>query len=323
MRAPVSSFVLAAACAVPAQQSEALPPTRTLADFDVPTEGGRWRTVLDGVMGGRSTGSFVVEDGKMVFTGVLNTNGGGFSSVRRPGEDLQLGQDGEAGIHLRVRGDGRKYTLRLRQPNERRRFAASYRTQFTTRGDDSWQDVYVPYSALRPTWRGRSLDLGPVEPAKVDEVGVSIDDKIDGPFRLEIEKICTYAAFDLDRCRGVQRPLVVFAANQDDPQLQQQLRAARSDAAGFAEREVPLVVVLDDGASSADGRPLDRDACEALRARFARNRAGSESGFTALLVGKDGSVKRTSHAPLDTDALFAQIDRMPMRIQARRERRKS
>ena len=125
MRRPLLPLLLAAACTMPAQDSDRVPAARILSDFAANAEGPRWRTVLDGVMGGRSTGSFEVEAGRMAFTGVLNTNGGGFSSVRRPGRDLKLGQPGEQGIHLRVRGDGRKYTLRLRQPSGQRRFAAS------------------------------------------------------------------------------------------------------------------------------------------------------------------------------------------------------
>lgn len=312
-------LLLLTACAVPAQQPDPLPAERVLADFSRPGEGPRWRTVLDGVMGGRSTGSFEVRDGSMVFTGVLNTNGGGFSSVRRRG-GLQLGVDGEAGVHLRVRGDGRKYTLRLRQPTEQRRYAASYRTQFQTQQGDRWQDVYIPYSALQPTWRGRKLDLPPVDPAKVDELGLSIDDKIDGPFRIEIQKVCTYGVFDLDALRDARRPLVVFAQSAQDPRAIKQLESARRDPAGLAEREITLVVVYKDGASFAGDRPLGARDVAALRDRFSRNRKGAADGFTALLVGKDGSVKRTAHAPLDADDLFAQIDQMPMRRREIRER---
>ncbi|MEC8253588.1 MAG: CIA30 family protein [Planctomycetota bacterium] len=314
-------LLLLTACAVPAQQPEPLAAERALADFSKPGEGSRWRTVLDGVMGGRSTGSFDVRDGRMVFTGVLNTNGGGFSSVRRRG-GLDLGVDGEVGVHLRVRGDGRKYTLRLRQPTAQRRYAASYRTQFETEAGDGWQDVYVPYSALRPTWRGRNLDLPPVDPSKVDELGVSIDDKIDGPFRIEIQQIRTYGAFDLGALRDARRPLVVFAANAQDPRAVQQLAAAQRDADGFEEREITLVVVYDDGAAFAGSRPLSVKDSAALRDRFARNRKGATDGFTALLIGKDGGVKRTAHEPLAAADLFAQIDQMPMRRREVRERRR-
>jgi len=312
-------LLLLTACVMPAQNPENPAADRALADFSKPGEGARWRTVLDGVMGGRSTGSFVVEDDAMVFTGVLNTNGGGFSSVRRRDDDLQLGQEGEQGIRVRLRGDGRKYTLRLRQPVAGQRYAASYRTQFQTKGGDAWQDVFVPYRALQPTWRGRKLELPAVDPSKVDELGFSIDDKIDGPFRVEIREVSTYAAFDLSDLKNQRRPLIVFAEDQDTPALKQQLEAARADASGFAERDIELIVVVDEGASFAGSRPLAAADCAALRERFRRNRSGAAGGFAALLVGKDGSVKRTSLTPIPTADLFAQIDSMPMR---RRELRR-
>ena len=310
-------LVLLASCTMPAQQPERPEMERTLVNFSRPEEGAKWRTVLDGVMGGRSTGSFVVEDGCMVFTGVLNTNGGGFSSVRRRDNNFRLG--GEAGIHLRVRGDGRKYTLRLRQPVAGASYSASYRTKFDTRAGQEWQDVYVPYEDLTPTWRGRTLDLPSVDPTKVDEIGVSIDDKIDGPFRIEIQQIRTYAPFEIDAMRDRGRPLVVFATDARDPRAARQIAAAKKEAEGFADREITLVVVYDEGPSFAGQRPLSKRECEALRDRFARNRQGAKDGFTALLVGKDGGVKRTAHDPIACDELFAQIDAMPMR---RREVRK-
>ncbi|MEC8653620.1 MAG: CIA30 family protein, partial [Planctomycetota bacterium] len=191
-----------------------------------------------------------------------------------------------------------------------------------TEAGDGWQDVYVPYSALRPTWRGRNLDLPPVDPSKVDELGVSIDDKIDGPFRIEIQQIRTYGAFDLGALRDARRPLVVFAANAQDPRAVQQLAAAQRDADGFEEREITLVVVYDDGAAFAGSRPLSVKDSAALRDRFARNRKGATDGFTALLIGKDGGVKRTAHEPLAAADLFAQIDQMPMRRREVRERRR-
>jgi len=201
MRCVFPSLVFLAACTMndPMQRDPA-PGGRLLVDFAAAEEGGRWNTVLDGVMGGRSTGSFAMGGDRMVFTGVLNTNGGGFSSVRRSAQDLGLGRDDEAGIHLRVRGDGRAYTLRLRQPAPSLRVAASYRASFATEDlrasadPDAWQDVFVRYADLTPTWRGRTLDLPAIDPAAVDEIGVSIDDKIDGPFHIELRAIGTFAA---------------------------------------------------------------------------------------------------------------------------------
>lgn len=304
-------------CAALAQQDPQPQVARTFADFAQPSEGRRWRTVLDGVMGGRSTGRFVVEEQRMLFSGVLNTNGGGFSSVRRRGGDLRLGVPGELGIRLRVRGDGRTYTLRLRQPVRGLRYTPSYRAGFTTSRDRAWQEVFIPYADLRPTWRGRKLDLPPVDPARVDEVGISIDDKIDGPFRLEVRDVSTYGAFSFDDYRGGRRPLVVFAANADCPDLQRQLATADDEAGGFAERDLTVVVVLDDGASTAGARELSPTEAATLRKRFASHR---RRGFAALLVGKDGAVKRSSAEPVDATTLFEQVDSMPMRIQELRRR---
>lgn len=322
MRQVLTSFLLLATCTIPAQEGPRSLAARTLANFADKDEGRRWQTVLDGVMGGRSTGSFVVKEGRMIFTGVLNTNGGGFSSVRRRGKDLQLGQAGEEGIHLRVRGDGRKYTLRLRQPGGSRR-VPSYRTQFLTAKGHGWQDVFVTYAQLKPTWRGRNLDLPPVDPTKVDEVGISIDDKIDGPFRIEIQKIATFGAFDLAAYRGLRRPLIVFASSARDPLLAQQLAAIQISKDGFAAREMTLVVVLDKGDSYVGSRILSAADAASLRERFRRDGSESKDGFAVRLVGKDGGMKRASSKPLKTADLFAQIDKMPMRIREVRERRGS
>jgi hypothetical protein len=54
-----------------------------------------WRVQVDGVMGGLSTGTLDFSEGKLKFSGDINLNGGGFSSVRRsysPGKhDLNEG----------------------------------------------------------------------------------------------------------------------------------------------------------------------------------------------------------------------------------------
>jgi hypothetical protein len=42
-----------------------------------------WQIVNDTIMGGRSESGFVTENGQLQFSGVLNTNGGGFASLRQ------------------------------------------------------------------------------------------------------------------------------------------------------------------------------------------------------------------------------------------------
>ena len=68
----------------------------------------QWYVQNDTVMGGRSEGGFSIVDEELLFSGVTNTNGGGFSSIRtqRFIKDLS----GYSGVKLRVKADGRKYT---------------------------------------------------------------------------------------------------------------------------------------------------------------------------------------------------------------------
>ena len=169
-------------------------PARLLADFRRSEESLKWRTVLDGVMGGRSSGDFSLVDGVMTFEGDLNTNGGGFSSVRRDTSHFALGTTEEVGIRIRVRGDGRSYSLCLRQPVVSQGLTASYGAGFTAPQSQQWHDVYLPYSSFSPTWRGRKLDLPSVAPSKVDEIGIMIADGTDGPFRIEVSEIATYVS---------------------------------------------------------------------------------------------------------------------------------
>ena len=42
-----------------------------------------WSVTVDGVMGGRSSGKLSASDDGLVFSGDINLNGGGFSSIRR------------------------------------------------------------------------------------------------------------------------------------------------------------------------------------------------------------------------------------------------
>lgn len=68
----------------------------------------QWFVQNDNVMGGRSEGGFELDSGTVYFSGVTNTNGGGFSSIRSRALNLDLSDF--SGIRLKVKADGRKYT---------------------------------------------------------------------------------------------------------------------------------------------------------------------------------------------------------------------
>ena len=156
----------------------------TLIDLHAADESARWQIVNDGVMGGLSRSRFQIsEEGVAVFTGEISlANNGGFASVRRIPDTLEMGQ--ARGILLRVRGDGRTYQLRLR--TDTGNDAMAYRRHFdTTEGE--WREVELPFDGFEPVFRGRILsDAPPLKPAQVRQLGFMLADKAAGPFVLEI-----------------------------------------------------------------------------------------------------------------------------------------
>ena len=157
--------------------------TARLIDFQDAGEASRWRAINDAVMGGVSRGGLHAEDGVGVFDGEtsLETNGG-FSSVRRDPEAMDLGQ--AVGVALCVRGDGREYQLRLYTDQLPR--GAAYRASFRSE-EDGWQRVELPWHAFEAMFRGRRLPEVPaLDASRITQVGLMIVDRQAGPFRLEV-----------------------------------------------------------------------------------------------------------------------------------------
>jgi NADH dehydrogenase [ubiquinone] 1 alpha subcomplex assembly factor 1 len=163
-------------------------PMTYLIDFQAPGEASRWRAINDGVMGGISRGGLRVEDGIGVFSGETSlANNGGFASVRRDPEAFALGL--EAGIALRVRGDGRAYQLRLY--TDQLPQGAAYRASFQPPAGE-WQRIEFSWHDFEAVFRGRLLaDIPPIDPAGIDQVGLMIVDRQAGPFRLEVAWLAT------------------------------------------------------------------------------------------------------------------------------------
>jgi hypothetical protein len=286
-----------------------------LADFPTSLESLPWRVVNDGVMGGRSEGDFRPEDRSLVFSGTTNTDGGGFSSIRSRTHRFDL--EGYAGIRLRLRGDGRDYTLRLTTWEARSgRYEPSYWADFPTQKGE-WTTVDVPFSRFRPRWRGRWLDGPALEPRAIDGLGLMIYDGRDGPFRLEVDWIRAYRApqpFSMAVYRWQKRPLLILAENESSPRLQQQLAAVEATWDRFEERDMVLIVVLAAGPSRAGERPLSEDDADRLREAYGI----TEDAFALRLVGKDGGVKRQADDVVPMEELYDLIDSMPMRQQEMR-----
>ena len=146
-----------------------------------------WAIVNDGVMGGLSSSEFVDSgEGFAVFQGDLSLeNNGGFASARGI---VPIGaMDSHNGLALRVRGDGRTYQVRLR--TNRQFDGVAYMAEFQTRAG-AWETIEIPFSAFEATYRGMKPRGAPVlAPGEIRQLGLLIGDKVEGPFRLDVEWI--------------------------------------------------------------------------------------------------------------------------------------
>ncbi|MGM0516759.1 MAG: CIA30 family protein [Pseudomonadota bacterium] len=154
-----------------------------LVDFQHTDEALRWRAINDDVMGGVSQGHMHVEDGIGVFSGEISLeNNGGFTSARREPETFDLSD--QAGLVLNVRGDGRRYQLRLY--TDRLNDGGAYRALFQPPAGQ-WQRLDLPWHGFEAVFRGRRLeDAPPLDPEGIRQVGLLIADRQPGPFRLEV-----------------------------------------------------------------------------------------------------------------------------------------
>ena len=143
-----------------------------------------WNIVNDTVMGGRSQARMRIRNSKAEFEGYLSlANNGGFSSVRAyyPNNLFDINS-----IVLRVKGDGRKYSFRVRAENYS---WVSYTQSFATK-KDTWQEVTLNIEDFYPTYRGYNLrDIPKLSESIIREVGLMISDKVEGNFKIDIDWI--------------------------------------------------------------------------------------------------------------------------------------
>lgn len=155
----------------------------------------RWQVVVDGVMGGLSTGQVDRTDNGIVFHGDLSLeNNGGFSQIRTPIERGSL--EGADGIEIEVRGDGRKYIFDARVANMRV-MAGSYQHTFDTK-DSEWTKIRLPFMDFKFHYFGRLMEnVDAMEAHMIDSLGVTLADYNPGDFELEIRAIRGYVEGDV------------------------------------------------------------------------------------------------------------------------------
>jgi len=164
------------------------------ADLADASEVAEWAAVNDGVMGGRSSGGPEYADGALLFEGVINTNGGGFSSIRR---DLPEGSlSGAEGVLVRLKTDGRAYRFTLRTAARFRGRSIAYQADLPVQEAGVWSQVFVAFADFRPSVFGQRVPAPPVDPGTAWSMGFIIADGRDGPFSMQVRAIEACAVQD-------------------------------------------------------------------------------------------------------------------------------
>ncbi|PTM04201.1 MAG: CIA30 family protein [Bacteroidetes bacterium] len=153
-------------------------------DFNKNSNTQNWRIVNDGVMGGLSAGNFALnEEGHGRFWGEISLeNNGGFSSLRYDFNEQST--EGFSKLKLRVKGDGKNYQVRIKH-NSRDYY--SYIYTFSTKGE--WETIEVDLKDMRPSFRGRFLDMDNFDKDSMEELTFLIANKKEERFELLIDKI--------------------------------------------------------------------------------------------------------------------------------------
>ena len=156
----------------------------TIVDFSNGSNLDNWYIVNDGVMGGLSQGNIKLDrNGYAVFAGEISLdNYGGFSSVRYRPEKLDVSNYSK--ICLRVKGDSKKYQLRLKTSS---RDYYSYMAEFYTSGE--WETIILDLKDMYPIFRGSRLRKPNFPKISIGEIGFLIGNKKEESFSLSIEQI--------------------------------------------------------------------------------------------------------------------------------------
>ena len=112
-----------------------------------------------------------------------------------------------------------------------------------------------------------------------------------------------------------QNRVVAMMASSEDRKLAQQHQILSAARDGLLDRDL-VIIAITDGVVKIDGVESENWDVDRLRQALDVPR----TGFSIVLVGKDGGVKLRSDEPVAVETLFALIDSMPMRQREMRER---
>ncbi len=156
-----------------------------IVDFGKDGGGKNWQVIVDGVMGGLSTGKTQFKDHSVVFSGEVSlANNGGFSAFRSAYGVFDFSAFDSVSIRYRAIGQ----TFAISMEKDERFYMPNYRFKLPTDGD-KWKELSLPLSSFQehrlgnPT--GNPLDLSELN--KFIRIGFITVEKSEGPFELEID----------------------------------------------------------------------------------------------------------------------------------------
>ncbi|KAM3089936.1 DUF4174 domain-containing protein [Phormidesmis sp. 146-35] len=122
-------------------------------------------------------------------------------------------------------------------------------------------------------------------------------------------------AMDLDQYQWKNRLLLIFAPSESSADYRSQLQFLKAQQSQLVDRNLLLIRVFKETGFVGD-QAINSEAIAQLRKRY-----GIQSDeFRIILVGKDGTEKRRETAPTAMNAIYRQIDQMPMRRQEMSDR---
>ncbi len=157
---------------------------QTIFDFSKDSDISSWRVVDDVVMGGRSQGSFKLnENGNGLFSGEVSLeNNGGFSSLRYRFKEMEVSSFTK--VVLKIKGDGNDYQFRIKDS-----YSNFYSFITTFKTSKEWELIELNLSEMYPSFRGRKLAMDNFSSEIIQEIAILIGNKKEQRFMLEIDEI--------------------------------------------------------------------------------------------------------------------------------------
>ncbi|WP_290699730.1 DUF4174 domain-containing protein [Lacinutrix sp.] len=120
----------------------------------------------------------------------------------------------------------------------------------------------------------------------------------------------TIAAQDLKKQQWKHRLLLVLSLDEDNKDYKTQLNYLENSVEDIEERQLVIYKILPNKHQSTLNKNEDNWT---EGNQLYQKHMNSKSTFKVVLIGLDGSIKKTRKTPINTEVLFNIIDAMPMR----------